>query len=193
MSQRVKLQSINGLILWFWRVQKHLIHQWIVHGFLAGQGKYSIHQWTGVWFLASIQSISGLYMYANDFCHNPSVDCAQTIFVEMSICNPLMDCSFSFFCQIRGKNTPLNSNDLNLFFPFIFPFFYFTCIVTSFVIFSRIRKKITICQSISGLILWEGADSRDGSNSHLKICFVPGRFKNDALTDHWDIYPLRLG
>ena len=69
--------------------------------------------------LASIQSISGLYMYANKFCHNPSVDCAQTIFpyVEMSICNPLMDCALSFFCQIRGKNTPLNSNDLNLFIP----------------------------------------------------------------------------
>ena len=116
LSGQVKIQSINGLCLWFWRVLKHFIHQMSVYtSFLKFNPSVDWH----VWFLARIQSISGLNKW---FFHNPSVDCT-TIFANVQICTPLMDCASPFFCQIREKNTPLNANDENLFLPLFFHFF----------------------------------------------------------------------
>ena len=122
-------------VRFFIRASKNSIHQWTVPVILTGSEALSINgvcmffgrsflkfnpsvDWH-VWFLARIQSISGLNKW---FFHNPSVDCT-TIFANVQICNPLMDCASPFFLSNQGKNTPLNANDVNLFLPLFSHFF----------------------------------------------------------------------
>ena len=146
--------NINGVCMVFW------------------QARFKIQSISGLVrvILARIQSINGLYKCFFFTIHSWTIQWFLPMY-RYAIHMHWWTVLHNFFCQIRGKITPLNANEVNLFYLY-FPIFYFTWTVTSFLIFSSITKKITIYQSFSGLIFWEGADSWDGSNSHLKICCV---------------------